>query len=128
MSKRSEPPRRERVTRHTHTPEQLDLLAALAESDTSDKLLYEAKRAATLLLDTVGSFTVGEVRAILVTGGIVANDGKEKLAAFGMLGRKMGCVSAGIERQPSSIPQSHGRHVTRWVRPTLEQRGALVNG
>lgn len=109
--------KRAKVLRHTHTPEQLDAFAKLSESDTSDSLLDHARDAATALLNFQGSFTVGEVRQELERRGILANDGKEQLGALGSLGRSMGCVSLGIERQIPALAMSHGHHVTRWARP-----------
>ena len=109
-------PKRERVLRHTHTPAQLEAFAKLSDSDTSDRLLELARDAAESLLDRHGSFTVGEVRQELERRGILANDGKEQLGALGSLGRSMGCVSLGIERQIPALAMSHGHHVTRWAR------------
>ena len=105
-------PKNERVNR----PDDHARLAG--ETDDGEKLLELATRAANAILDAQGWVTVGLVRVHLEREQLLANDGKERLDALGALGRRMGLVSVGVERQPKELGVTHGNRGTVWVRPS----------
>jgi len=92
-----------------------DFAEPAASTDAGASLLEMAERCANAILDAQGSVTVGEVREQLGKIGLLANDGTEKLDALGALGRRMGLVPVGVERQTLTV--THGNRGTRWRRP-----------
>lgn len=84
-------------------------------------LLEIARLYANAILDIQGSVAVWEVRIAMGKRDDLANDGKEKLDAFGGLGTGMGLAAVDTERPPSwaqlLLPKSHANRNTVWARP-----------
>ena len=101
-----------------HPAEQLDAFAQLAGGQT---LLETAEPVARDLLYLHQAFQVWEVRLELILAD--KSDGKEPADAFGALGRRLGCRSAGSERAPLVVPRVYADRATP---KQLETMAALL--
>lgn len=98
-----------------------DFAALAVASRDGEKLLDEARRFANAILDVQGSVAVWEVRIAMAQRGRLANNGKEKLDAFGGLCTGMQLVAVDSERPPewaqALLLASHANKNTVWARP-----------
>lgn len=92
-----------------------------AQTDTGEALLAMAERCANAILDADRSVAVWQVRIALGKLKLLANDGKERLDAFGKLGERMGLVAVDRERPPAwaqkILSTSHANLGSVWSRP-----------